>query len=115
MTRFLGRHSDVAAHVEGAHRDGRDVRVVEAGHDKASVLDGFAAGLGLPSWFGHNWDALLDSVRGLEGDEGRPLEIVWDHTAQLRGTDPASYETALEVLEEAAAGRPDLHVTVVNR
>lgn len=115
MTRFLGRHSDVRAHIEAAHDEGRDVRVVDAGRDKASALDGFARGLGLPTWFGHNWDALLDSLRELRGHDGRPVEIVWDHAAALRSSDPAAYETALEVLEEAASGRPDLHVTVVAR
>ncbi len=115
MTRFLGRDSDVAAHLEQARFEGRDVRVVEAGHDKPTVLDGFARGLRLPSWFGRNWDALLDSVRGLEGTDGRPVEIVWDHTSRLRDEAPGVYETALEILEEAAADRPDLHVTVVNR
>lgn len=115
MTRFLGKHSDVAAHIAAARADGHDVRVVNAGHDKASTLEEFAAGLGLPAWFGHNWDALLDSVRGLEGNDGNPLEIVWDHTAHLHDADPTTYETALEVLEEAASGRPDLHVTVIGR
>jgi hypothetical protein len=33
--------------------------------DKAALLNNFAAALGFPDWFGHNWDALEDCITDL--------------------------------------------------
>jgi RNAse (barnase) inhibitor barstar len=115
MTTFLGRLSPVDEHLAALHSRGHDVRVVDGGTDKADVLERFRLGLGLPDWFGRNWDALVDCLRDLDGAGGRPLELVWDHVHALREREPATYETALQILQEAEAGRTDLRVTVIDR
>lgn len=115
MTTFLGPHSEVDDHVIDLVARGYDVRLVRAGTDKASVLEGFAEALGLPDWFGLNWDALVDALRGLDTDEGRRIELVWDHAQALREADPDTYATTLDILEQVADERDDLHLTVVDR
>ncbi|EWT01467.1 barnase inhibitor [Intrasporangium oryzae NRRL B-24470] len=116
MTTFLGRHSEAEDHLADLDAQGLDVRVVTAGTDKESVLDGFATGLELPTWFGRNWDALLDALRDLDAARGRTgIALVWDHTLALRDGDRATYRTVLDVLEQVEDEREDLWVTVINR
>lgn len=115
MTTFLGRHSEADDHIAQLRRLGHDVRVVSGGDDKRSVLEAFATGLGLPDWFGHNWDALLDALRDLDAARDVPIELVWDHAASLRAHDRDAYDTVVEILEQVADERDDVHVTVVTR
>lgn len=115
MTTFLGGHDEVDDHIIDLVSRGYDVRLVRAGLDKASVLNAFAEGLGFADWFGHNWDALVDALRDLTNDEDRRIELVWDHVHELRDTAPKTYATALEILEQVAGERSDLHLTVVDR
>lgn len=115
MTTFLGRHTDVEAHLDALRERGVDVRVVEAGVGKEAILDAFAEALELPEWFGRNWDALVDALRGLEGRGGGPVEIVWDRARRLREDDQETYATVLDILEQVADERDDLGVTVVAR
>ncbi|GAA2476239.1 barstar family protein [Terrabacter carboxydivorans] len=115
MTTFLGRHSEADDHIEQLRWLGHDVRVVSGGDDKAGVLEAFASGLALPEWFGHNWDALLDALRDLDAPRDAPIELVWDHAAGLRARDRDAYDTVVEILEQVADERDDLHVTVVTR
>ncbi|AXG13744.1 barstar family protein [Intrasporangium calvum] len=115
MTTFLGRYDEVDDHLITLIGHGSDVRIVRAGVDKRTVLDEFAAALDLPAWFGRNWDALVDALRGLPTEEGRRLELVWDHTHELRETAPETYATVVDILEQVADERDDLGVTVVDR
>jgi RNAse (barnase) inhibitor barstar len=115
MTTFLGRHSEPDDHIEQLRWLGRDVRIVSGGEDKESVLDAFARDLGLPDWFGRNWDALLDALRDLDPSDDEPIELVWDHAARLRERDRVAYETVVDILEQVADERGDLNVTVVTR
>ncbi|GAA6526515.1 barstar family protein [Intrasporangium sp. DVR] len=115
MTTFLGRHDEVDDHLISLIGHGADVRIVRAGTDKRSVLEEFAHALGLPPWFGHNWDALVDALRELSTDEGRHLQLVWDHTHELRDRDPETYATVVDILEQVADERDDLGLTVIDR
>lgn len=115
MTTFLGRHADADAYLAALRAQGRDVRLVSSAPDKDGILDAFAAVLELPAWFGHNWDALVDALRELEGEDGRPIEIVWDHVRQLRGADRETYAVVLDILDQIADERDDLGVTVIAR
>jgi RNAse (barnase) inhibitor barstar len=115
MTTFLGRHADVEAHLGALRAKGLDVRVVPAATDKEAILDAFADALDLPDWFGHNWDALVDALRGLDGREGRPIEIVWDRVRPLRADDRETYAIVLDILEQVADEREDLGITVISR
>jgi hypothetical protein len=62
-------------------RAGWSVCVVDLAEapDKAAIMDAFVVGLGLPAWFGRNWDALTDALRDLgwlpAGRRGRVLLI----------------------------------------
>ena len=115
MTTFLGRGSGADDHIDELADRGYDVRVVTAGTDKASVLREFAIALALPRWFGHNWDALLDSLRDLESTDGRSVALVWDHVRALRDSDRHTYADVIGILEQVESERHDLRVTVIAR
>jgi hypothetical protein len=72
--------------------------------DKAGLMDRCARDLGLPGWFGRNWDALADvlSDPGVWPEEAEPLVVVrnWQPYAEAR---PAEWETAREVFSQATA------------
>lgn len=115
MTTFLGRHDEVDDHIITLVAHGADVRVVRAGTDKRSVLAEFASALELPSWFGHNWDALVDALRELEARDARRIELVWDHSHELRETAPDTYAVVVDILEQVADERDDLGLTIIDR
>ena len=115
MTTFLGQHSEADDHLADLEAQGLDVRVVPAALTKSAILDEFAAALALPGWFGRNWDALLDALRDLTNDDGRPIELVWDHVRALRDVDRHTFATVLEILEQVEEERDDLGVTVIAR
>ncbi|WP_436736011.1 barstar family protein [Streptomyces sp. BBFR102] len=76
--------------------------------EKAGFLDACAEQLGLPVWFGRNWDALAD----LLGDPGSlPLAdggvLVVRGWRQLAAASPGDWGTARAVLEDSAAGARD--------
>ncbi|MEU6199018.1 barstar family protein [Streptomyces sp. NPDC047061] len=84
--------------------------------DKAGLMERVASGLGLPDWFGRNWDALTESL----GDTslwppeavGRGLLVVvtgWQGYARTR---PDEWETARRVFTDASADEPALTVTL---
>lgn len=71
--------------------------------DKAELLKRVSAALGFPDWFGHNWDALADSLEDLSWLPAAGylllLERAQDWQAQA-GDDAA---TLLDILNEASA------------
>jgi Barstar (barnase inhibitor) len=67
---------------------------------KAELLADLAAALRFPDWVGRNWDALSDALRDLSWLPAGPQVVVWTGASL---TDPAAYETALEVLQHATA------------
>ncbi|MET7700195.1 MULTISPECIES: barstar family protein [unclassified Streptomyces] len=90
--------------------DGADRHVVtldlDGVADKADFMERCARALGLPEWFGRNWDALADSL----ADPGvwpavaaeRELLVVvtgWQGYAKAR---PDEWKVAREVFSEAA-------------
>lgn len=60
----------VARQVAALRARGGVVRALDARDmpTPAAVFRAFAAALDLPDWFGHNWDALADSLGYLDGD-----------------------------------------------
>jgi ribonuclease inhibitor len=81
--------------------EGGALRSVEA------VYDALQAGLGLPSHFGRNLDALWDA---LTTDVPGPVAIVWRDSAASRAALGPEFDRLVAVLREAAAARPDLEL-----
>ncbi|MCZ1002408.1 barstar family protein [Streptomyces mirabilis] len=66
----------------------------------------WAARLGFPDYFGHNWDAFLDCLRGVVDDADHALAIVVPEAGELLiDEQPEALATLLTVLGQAA-GRP---------
>ncbi|MET8248022.1 barstar family protein [Streptomyces sp. NPDC005202] len=84
--------------------------------DKAGLMDRCASALGLPDWFGRNWDALADSLSDPsvwpERAVAQGLLVVvrgWQPYAKAR---PQEWETAQEVFAEAVDRTPALCVVL---
>jgi RNAse (barnase) inhibitor barstar len=83
-----------------ARRQGAAVHRIGPAATKAELLDDFARALRFPDWVGRNWDALSDALRDLSWLPQQPQVVVWSGASK---TDPAAYETALGVLQDATA------------
>jgi hypothetical protein len=70
------------------------------GADRATMFARFAAACGFPAWFGHNWDALLDSLSDWSWRElpGYALFVTGIEQVEL---EPADVRTLAEILDEA--------------
>ncbi|GLY78226.1 barstar family protein [Actinoallomurus iriomotensis] len=78
--------------------DGAGVR------DKRTLLTRCAEEFALPSYFGHNWDALQDSLRDLSWTPANcGYLVVYDHWGELADADPAAHRTLVDVFETAVA------------
>ncbi|MEU3979866.1 barstar family protein [Streptomyces sp. NPDC026672] len=84
--------------------------------DKAGLMDRCAGALGLPDWFGRNWDALADSLSDPTvwpagaAVEGLLLVVTgWRDFARER---PEEWAVAEEVLTGAQGGEPRLVVAL---
>ncbi|GAA4513426.1 hypothetical protein GCM10023191_080500 [Actinoallomurus oryzae] len=76
--------------------DGAGVR------DKRTLLARCAEEFALPSYFGHNWDALQDSLRDLSWTPANcGYLVVYDHWGELADADPAAHRTLVDVFETA--------------
>ncbi|MFJ9087338.1 barstar family protein [Streptomyces sp. NPDC102384] len=77
--------------------------------DKDGFMDRCAAALGLPSWFGRNWDALADALGDPgqlpDAPEGAPLVVVVTGWAGFAERQPGQWETAREVFAQASAAQ----------
>src|SRR5262245_24675673 len=64
---------------------------------RATFLAEVARALDFPDYFGHNWDALVDSLR----DTG-PVDLIVAHADALLSPDPpAQFATLLDILGSA--------------
>jgi RNAse (barnase) inhibitor barstar len=74
--------------------DGAGVR------DKRTLLERCAEEFALPSYFGHNWDALQDTLRDLSwAPTTCGYLVVYDHWGELADADPAAHRTLMDVFE----------------
>lgn len=70
--------------------------------DKDELLHRLAASLQLPASFGHNWDALADSLRDLGWLPGWGRVLLFQHVDELRQAAATDYDTLLGILDDAA-------------
>jgi len=75
---------------------------LEGCHDKSELLKRLAMALKLPSGFGQNWDALVDSLRDLGWLHGTGHALLLDHANDLRQAAAKDFDTLLGILHEAA-------------
>jgi len=82
--------------------------VVDLEHagSKRAVLDAFADALGLPEYFGGNWDALDECLRDNAWHEPRDaarggLMLRIDGAASAAGAAPEAFETMVDLLDDA--------------
>lgn len=99
------------AHVESVRRDlaaaGWMVHVLDGrGVTGARPLfDRCARVLAFPTWFGHNWDALVDCLGDLGWLPGKGHVLLWEQYGVLARTDPAAWQTALDAFAAAIGTR----------
>ncbi|GGS98586.1 MULTISPECIES: barstar family protein [Streptomyces] len=86
---------------------------------KADLMDRCARSLGLPEWFGHDWDALADSLADPsswavrpDGAAERGLLLVVENWRGYAEARPEEWQVAEEVFAEATDRGPGLFVTL---
>ena len=75
---------------------------------KATLLLRISIALDIPTGSGRNWDALSDQLRDLAWLPAPGYALLFDDAGDLRDADEASFDTLLDILQEAAtewAGR----------
>lgn len=87
-----------------ATRAGLHVHPVNLAHcrNKTQLLTQLANVLDVPEGLGHNWDALSDQVRDLSWLAAPGHALLFSHAEGLRDADEDSFDTLLDILEEAS-------------
>jgi RNAse (barnase) inhibitor barstar len=89
-------------HAAAAHAQLRFSRVNLASiKDKAGLMSALASALKLPEHFGHNFDALADSLEDRECVGKKGCVVVLEHAAAFRKAHPGDWKTLNEILDEA--------------
>ena len=70
---------------------------------KATLLLRMATALDVPAGSGRNWDALSDVLRDLSWLPGEGHALLFDEASDLRDADETSFDTLLELLDEAVS------------
>lgn len=70
--------------------------------DKADLLGRLAAALTFPTSFGHNWDALADSLGDLSWLPTCGRVLLADNAGDLRDADEATFDILLDILDRAS-------------
>lgn len=65
---------------------------------KAEFLDRIAAALSFPDWFGHNFDALADSLQDVKAGDRAGVVVLWDGWGPFAHAEPRAFSVALSVL-----------------
>jgi RNAse (barnase) inhibitor barstar len=71
--------------------------------DKTELLDALAKALSFPDWFGHNFDALADCLRDIDGD---PLVLLWDGWGTLARADRRAFDVTVDIFAGRVAEGP---------
>lgn len=76
-------------------------------HGKAGLLQRLAVSLALPADFGHNWDALADSLRDLDKLPAHGRVLLFEHTDELHHGAERDFDVLLGILDDAATYAQD--------
>ena len=71
--------------------------------DKRTLLLRLTLALDVPTGLGRNWDGLSDVLRDLSWLPAPGYALLFEDAVDLRDADEASFDTLLEILDEAAA------------
>lgn len=71
---------------------------VPAARSKQGVLKAFAEALDFPAYFGHNLDALHDSLRDFAAGLSEPTTLVWHIDREFKTSQ--AYRSVLSILRE---------------
>jgi RNAse (barnase) inhibitor barstar len=71
--------------------------------DKTEVLEAFAEALEFPDSFAHNFDALADCLRDVNG---RQIVVLWDGWGPLARSDRRAFEVTADILAGRVAEGP---------
>lgn len=74
---------------------------------KATLLLRMAHALDVPAGQGRNWDALSDQLRDLSWRPTSGHVLLFDDARDLRDADEASFDTLLDILQDASAAWSD--------
>jgi hypothetical protein len=69
--------------------------------DKAGLTRRLADALAFPASFGHNWDALADSLGDLSWLPAPGHVLLIDRAGDLRDADETAFDTLLDILDQA--------------
>ena len=71
---------------------------------KAILMLRLASALDFPAGSGRNWDALADRLRDLSWLPAEGYALLFEGAADVRDADETSFETLLDLLDEASSG-----------
>lgn len=73
-----------------------------AARDKEKMLDCIAKALRFPEWFGHNWDALADSLMDMGWLPAAGYVVILDHCDGIHGCAESDFVKLVQVFQDAA-------------
>jgi hypothetical protein len=102
---FLPDHAEVKAVQSIAKRHDYAFFHIEGKNiaRKEQLLNHAATAMHFPEGFGHNWDALEESLSDLEWVDGDGYVLYYDHIDGLLNAHPDQFETLVEILRDAVA------------
>jgi RNAse (barnase) inhibitor barstar len=97
-------HGSLDMLLAGAKAAGCLVLLVDlsAARNKEEMLTAVAKGLRFPGWFGHNWDALTDSLLDMGWLPATGYVIILEHCDGVHGRAEADFVALMQVLQAAA-------------
>jgi RNAse (barnase) inhibitor barstar len=100
---FLPTHVDPKAIQKLAKSHGFAFFCIEGKNitGKDQLMNHVATALRLPKTFGHNWDALEESLVDLEWVDDDGYVIYYDHIDPLLNAHPDQFETLVEIFRDA--------------
>lgn len=70
--------------------------------DKTTLLTALADAFAFPDWFGHNWDALADSLGDLSWLPAPGYVLLLERAAPLRNQRTEDFDTLLAILRDTS-------------